>query len=396
MIESMSGRSRHGLTQLPVAVYPPARPASGHRAGTPHLGGRMPHRLLVTGAGSGESNNLIRSLSAAGEAFVTVGCHPDPFTLKKSLAARNYVVPPLGHPEYADRLRAVVEKEAVDLLIPTSDADTRRISALRDELPCRTFLPRREVIDLCQDKYRLTTGLRRLGIAAPRTYAVTGLSEVPRLFRRFKSHRRLWCRPRTGTGSMGAVPVETPQQARGWIAYWEQMRGVPATAFTIAEYLPGRDFACQSLWKEGRLVLIKACERLSYFGGWNRASGVSSTPDLAKTVREPRVLDVCVRAIRAIDPAASGVYAVDLKEDAGGRPCITEINIGRFFMITNLFDFTGRHNMAVAYTRLALGEDPGIADPDDSTDDYYLVRDIDCPPAIFHADELADGIEGGL
>lgn len=355
----------------------------------------MQYRLLITGAGSGEGNNLIRSLGAAGDDFFIVGCHPDHFVLKKSLASRNYVTATANHAEYADRLRAVIEKEAIDLLIPTSDHDTRRVSDLRDELPCRLFLPRHDVIDLCQDKYRLTTRLRRHRIAAPRTYPVMALSEIPALFRRLRPHRRLWCRIRTGTGSMGAVPVETPAQARAWIAYWERMRGVPVKAFTLSEYLPGRDFACQSLWKDGQLLLIKACERLSYFGGWNRASGVSSTPDLAKTVREPRVLDVCIRAIRTIDPKASGVFAVDLKEDSAGRPCITEINAGRFFMITNLFDFTGRHNMAVTYARLALGHAPAIDDPDDSTEDYYLVRDIDCPPGIFHVDELSEGIEGG-
>lgn len=356
----------------------------------------MQYRLLITGAGSGEGNNLIRSLGAAGDAFFIVGCHPDRFILKKSLASRNHVIVAADHEEYADRLREVIDKEGIDLLIPTSDHETRRVSDLRDELPCGVFLPRKDVIDLCQDKYRLTTLLRRHRLAAPRTYPVTELAEIPSLFRKLRPHRRLWCRMRTGTGSMGAVPVETPEQAQAWIAYWEQMRGVPVTTFTISEYLPGRDFACQSLWKDGRLVLIKAVERLSYFGGWNRASGVSSTPDLAKTVRNPRVLDACTRAIRTIDPAASGVFAVDLKEDAAGRPCITEINVGRFFMITNLFDFTGRHNMAVTYVRLALGHDLAIDDPDDSTEDHYLVRDIDCPPGIFHADEFAEGIEGGL
>ena len=37
----------------------------------------------------------------------------------------------------------------------------------------------------------------------------------------------------------------------------------------IAEYLPGRDFFCQSLWQDGHLVLVKTCERVAYFGGEN-------------------------------------------------------------------------------------------------------------------------------
>jgi carbamoyl-phosphate synthase large subunit len=170
------------------------------------------------------------------------------------------------------------------------------------------------------------------------------------------------------------------------------MRGVPPTAFTLSEYLPGRDFACQSLWKDGKLVLIKTCERLSYYGGWNRASGVSSTPQLAKTVRDPRVVQVCTDAVQAIDPKASGVFSIDLKEDENGIPCVTEINVGRFFMITNIFDLTGKHNMAVTYVRLALGEPVDIGEAYDVAQDYYLVRDLDTVPGIFHAEELFEGI----
>jgi carbamoyl-phosphate synthase large subunit len=140
-------------------------------------------------------------------------------------------------------------------------------------------------------------------------------------------------------------------------------------------------------------VLIKTCERVSYYGGWNRASGVSSTPALAKTVRDPRVVQVCTGAVRAIDATASGVFSIDLKEDAQGVPCITEINVGRFFMITNIFDLTGRHNMALTYVRLALGEPVDIDDVYDVAEDYYLVRDLDTLPGIFHADALFEGIE---
>ena len=37
---------------------------------------------------------------------------------------------------------------------------------------------------------------------------------------------------------------------------------MPVTAFVLSEYLPGRDFGCQSVWKDGKLVLIKTYERL--------------------------------------------------------------------------------------------------------------------------------------
>ena len=41
-------------------------------------------RVLVTGAGSGLGNNVIRSLRAAAPGLVVVGVHSDRFLLKKS------------------------------------------------------------------------------------------------------------------------------------------------------------------------------------------------------------------------------------------------------------------------------------------------------------------------
>src|SRR6185436_16299755 len=57
---------------------------------------------------------------------------------------------------------------------------------------------------------------------------------------------------------------------------------VSTASFTLSEYLPGRDFAAQGLWRDGELLLLKVCERLSYFGGGSQPSGTSSTPALGK------------------------------------------------------------------------------------------------------------------
>ena len=193
--------------------------------------------------------------------------------------------------------------------------------------------------------------------------------------------------------SGAAAPVDSPEDARSWISYWERVGSVPACDFTLSEYLPGRDFACQSLWKDGRLVLVKTVERLAHLDAETRASGTSSIASLAKTVNEPNVVDICTRAVRALDANVSGAFSVDLKENRAGVPCVTEINAGRFITMLGFFDLTGRHNMSATYVRLALDEHVDIADPYDVAEDYYFVRGVDTLPAIFHADQLFDGIE---
>ena len=348
-------------------------------------------RILVTGAGTGLGNNLIRSLRAADESFVVLGCHDDRFDLKKSAADRHYLLPSPGDRAFPPRLRGLVTSERVDLVIPTSDRDVRAIARQRTRLGRRLFLPSARTIERGQDKYTLSRLLRARGVPAPATYAVRDLRSVGAIMRRLPGPR-VWCRVRRGSGAFGAAAVRTAGQARAWIAYWSTMRDVRVRDFTLGEYLPGRDFACQMLWDHGRLVLAKTFERLSYEGGRGRAGGVSSVAALARSVVEPRVVEVCAAAVRALDRRLSGPCCLDLKESAAGVPCVTEINVGRFSLSTALYDLVGKHNMAGTYVRLALGEPPGVDEVYDAAPDHYLIRDVDTVPAVVHADELFDGI----
>jgi hypothetical protein len=348
-------------------------------------------RVLVLSAGNGAASNLIRSLLAG--SVDVVGAHWDRFVLKKSPAPRNFLLPVTDDPGFVPALATLLESEDIALALPGHDDDVRMLSESRDTLGGRVFLPAPHMIDVCQDKYRATLALRARGVPAPRTEPVRDLADLERIFEGFGAPDRLWCRIRVGSGSRGAIPVARAAQARAWIEYWSEMRGVAVDAFTLSEYLPGRDFNAQALWREGELVLVKTCERLSYFGGGSQPSGISSTPGLARLVVEPGVVDICTRAIQAIDPRATGVFSVDLRADAAGVPNVTEINAGRFAMITSFYDFTGRHNMAATFVRLAAGERVEIADPYDAVEDHYLVRDLDTLPGIFATDALFDGVE---
>ena len=352
---------------------------------------RVARRVLVLRAGSGAANNLIRSLKAGDGTLHIVGCHDDRFVLAKSSADRNHLLPDFSQRSFPSALRQLIAVEQVEVVIPTSHVDVLRISSLRGSLGCATFLPRHSVIQRCQDKYALTVFLRGRGVPAPLTYPVRSLRDIDALFRRFASRSRLWCRIRKGTGSFGAIPVTSPAQARSWIRYFQEMRGVPPGSFTLSEYLPGRDFCVQCLWRSGELLLVKMAERMLYLDSGS-PSGVSSTPALARTAYEPIVIEACTKAIRSLDRRASGVYFVDVKESAQGAPCITEINAGRFATITNIHDLAGNHNMAAVFVRLALGERVTAAGARDFARDYYLVRSVDTLPAVMHADRFLDRV----
>jgi hypothetical protein len=354
----------------------------------------MSQRILITSAGSGPCNNLMRSLLHGDASTVLIGCHSDRFELKQSRGQRNFLLPP-SDSAFDQALRSVITDADVGLVIPGNDRDALVLAKLHEQtpLPCRAFLPAFETIDLCQDKYILNLRLRDRGVPVPRTYAVSDRASLNEAWDALDRRDLTWCRIRRGAASRGATMVRDADQAWSWISYWHTMRGVPVEDFTLSEFLPGRDYNVQGIWSEGRLLLIKMCERLSYLNASQQPSGMASTPALAKTVWEAAAIEACEAALRAIDLRAHGVFNFDLKENEAGIPCITEINAGRFAMITNLYDLTGRHSMAASYARLACGEAVHIDDPYDDPGEYYLVRELDTLPGIFGAGELFEGIE---
>jgi hypothetical protein len=356
----------------------------------------MSKRILITSAGSGQCNNLMRSLLHGDSSTVLIGCNFDRFVLKKSPAHRNFLIAsPVSEDSFDKALRSVAVIAGADLIIPGNDLDALVLARIneREPLPCRSFLPAARVIALCHDKYALYVVFRDNNIPVARTYPVTDRASLIEAWRALAPREVAWCRIRRGVGSRGATKVLDADQAWNWISYWHTMRGVPVEDFTLSEFLPGRDYNVQGLWSDGRLVLIKMFERISYLNADQNPSAMSSTPALAKTVWEPAAIAACEAALRAVDHRARGVFNFDLKENESGIPCITEINASRFAMSTNLYDLTGRHNMASTYARLACSEPVQIDEPYDDPGEYYVVRELDTLPDIFRGEELFERIE---
>jgi hypothetical protein len=118
-------------------------------------------RVLLTSAGTSPSNNLVRSLRHAAEPPFIVGCHDDRFVLGNFAADRSYLVPPAGSPAWVSALRRIIATEAIDVVIPTVDADVASLSRARRQLRPHLFLPSARFVETCHDKYRLIAHLRR-------------------------------------------------------------------------------------------------------------------------------------------------------------------------------------------------------------------------------------------
>ncbi|MFC2175118.1 hypothetical protein ACFLQ2_04625 [archaeon] len=350
-------------------------------------------KMILCGAGGGGGNNLIRSIRKSGYPITIIGTNMDPYALAKSTADKNYLMPSGKDPSYVDKVNRIIEREGADLITPNNDTEVGVISENREKINCKTFLPSKEAVRACQDKLEFYNHCKKNGIPVAEARLVSDLDEVEKHFEELPGDK-LWCKLRQCSGSQGSLPVNSPEQVKFWVEYWEKMRNIQKRQFLLLEYLPGRDFAFQSVWKDGELVIAKCCERKSYFFARNMPSNTSSTPQLAKMTKDQRVYDICVKAIKSLDPKPHGNFCCDLKENINGDPCMTEINIGRFFMITNIFDLTGKYNTAEMHLRSAFGDPLPEMDPyGDIDESVYMIRDLDTEPTIVTKEQLENSYE---
>jgi len=344
--------------------------------------------LLLTGAGGSAAANFHEALRRSDRGYFVVGADVSPVRLHLSRTDARVVIPGVNDGSYLEALCAVIDRWQVDVLHPQPDPEVQAVSRLRDELPTATYLPSREAIVAAADKSVLARILAEQGIAVPVTVHFSAMRTVrEQTDELLAGHERAWIRARVGAGARAALPVRSGRQAEAWVAWWVSEKGMKPEDFTASELLPGREFAYQSVWQNGELVAGQARERLEYLYGHLTPSGQTSTPAVARTVTIPVVDQTACAAIKALDPNPRGVYCVDLKEGADGRPKVTEINAGRFFTTSNFFAAAGL-NMPDMLVRCAAGEQLERLGSSPLEADLYWIRMVDMGYVLVSGDEL--------
>lgn len=303
-------------------------------------------RILVTGAGGSPAIGFTRSLRAAPERFHLIGFDTNKYTLQRAETDEAYLVPKVSDPAYLPVVLDILRETRPDLMHIQISAEMIAISALRDELSCKTFLPRHETIVACEDKFTSFERWKEAGLKVPKTILLNSPEDLTRAFKEFGP--RLWLRFTSGSAGRGALPTSDPEEANLWVEFhkgWGK--------FTAAECLEEQTITWQSIWKNGELVVAQGRKRL-YWEFANRArSGVTGITGTGVTVSDPVVDEIAIAAIKAIDREPNGVFGADLTYDKLGVPNPTEINIGRFFTTHQFFTNAGL-NMPYIFVRCGL------------------------------------------
>ena len=344
--------------------------------------------VLLTGAGGSASANVLDALRLSSRGYRVIGADASAVKLHLSHADLRVVIPRPSDPAFPASLIALIAEHHIDVVHPQPDPEVRAIGALRDHLNAATYLPAQEALQLVADKSKFAAALAGAGVSVPESDVFDSLDDAGGKVRDMLGrHERVWIRARVGAGARASLPVRTAEQALAWMAWWSSEKGMNATDFMASEMLPGREYAYQSVWQDGELVAGQTRERVEYLYGHLTPSGQTSTPSVARTVHALEVDALAQAAVSAVDARPQGVYCVDIKENASGCPCVTEINAGRFFTTSNFFAHAGL-NMPDMLMRCALGERPERRGSSPLPPDLYWIRMVDMGYALVPGDEL--------
>lgn len=329
-------------------------------------------RILLTGAGGPAAIGVARSLKA----FHTIGVDSNEYALNFAETNEAYRICPATDPDYIPSLNRLIHVLKVDFVHAQPDPEVRIISERRDAIEAKTFLPLAQTVRQCQDKLTAIKRMAAAGVPVPATMALRGPADLDRAVWDFGAP--FWVRENVGAAGKGAFLANGYATAQMWIEGINKGWG----RFQAAEYLPGRCFTWQSLWKDGQLIASQGRERLEWALANRSVSGVTGVTGVARISNDPRLDDIGQRAVWAFEEKPNGIFGVDMKENKAGVPCVTEINIGRFFTTIEFFAQLGL-NFPELYVRTAMGEEV-VADK--INEGWMWLRSMDAKPKLVKCD----------
>ena len=164
-----------------------------------------PITVLVSACGAPGTAALLSALRRNGERDVRlVGTDMSERAIGRHLCDAFHLVPGGGDPGFPDAIRAIVEQERVDAVLPQSSFDLEGLAAHRETFPVPVLVSSPDTIHRSNDKAETYELLHRIGVPAPAFRRVTGAREVEIAARELGYPDRPVCfKPVFSSGSRG-------------------------------------------------------------------------------------------------------------------------------------------------------------------------------------------------
>jgi carbamoyl-phosphate synthase large subunit len=130
-------------------------------------------RVLVTGVGGGVGQSIIKCLQ--GSEHDVIGTDADALATGAYALRKAYKVPYATEPDYVERLLAICQSEACQLVFPGIDAELPVLAASAAQFQAvgtTVVVSEPSVVALCDDKLHTAEFLRKQGLPAPKTVSL--------------------------------------------------------------------------------------------------------------------------------------------------------------------------------------------------------------------------------
>ena len=351
-------------------------------------------KILVTGAGSAQSNGVINCLLDTDNPEEIIGAGAEKTDLIFCRAKRKYLLPHSLQKNYKEKLLQLLELEKPDFINIQHDQELFVVSSFREDIVnigTKLFIPDHEDIDNCVHKYKSYLKFKAAGIKVPKNIIINNVEDLRKSFlelRNNKKNKLIWLRQLSiGGGGKGAVATDNFNFAKEWITKnngWGD--------FVAAEILTQDTATFLSIWYQGEIIVGQGRKRESWLG--RSVSGVTGVTKVGQISSDHHIVDIAIQAIKAVSNKPHGIFGVDMAYDQDGFLNPTEINIGRFFTTVQFFKEAGLNMPEILKDIAIYNKFPTLKNKINplQQDELLWLRAIDHSPMLITKQELEEQV----
>ena len=339
-------------------------------------------KILITGACAVSARSVLRSLKSSDKfrdaEFVGWDMCNLLYGVYEGIFDRIYQVPAVSDARYRDVAEKILKEEKPDAVVVVPEVEVLYWS--KNPFPGVAYIvPPPKFSSLVISKNRLFSALAGTGLVPK--FAMVSTEEIES--ENFENPLGYPCWIRDGdagtASGKGSFKATCLEDLRAWVKI---NRGIGV--FQLSEFLPGGNYGCFCLFKNGRLLKIAQAERIEYIMAKVAVSGITGNTSKGRLLNDERIKRNALAVIEKIcgqtGETMNGLVVVDMKANGNGEPIATEINI-RHVAFSSSFAAAG-FNISEYQVLAALNRDAEISAEQEMTfpQGNLILRDVDGLP----------------